>query len=44
LDPDSTEIGLPPPAVAKAQQDIIDFTKAWLEDWDKEKGKAVKDL
>ncbi|KAM0219296.1 hypothetical protein ACHAQD_006512 [Fusarium lateritium] len=44
LDPKSTEIGLPPPAVAKAQHDIIDFTKAWLEEWDKEKGKAVKDL
>ncbi|KAF5002490.1 hypothetical protein FGRMN_315 [Fusarium graminum] len=44
LDPDSTEIGLPPPAVAKAQQDIVDFTKAWLEEWDKKKGKTALDL
>ncbi|KAF4972486.1 hypothetical protein FSARC_958 [Fusarium sarcochroum] len=45
LAPDSEEIGLPPPAVAKAQQEIVDFTKAWLEEWDKEKGgKPTEDL
>ncbi|KAJ4258764.1 hypothetical protein NW762_007851 [Fusarium torreyae] len=45
LAPDSEEIGLPPPAVAKAQQEIVDFTKAWLEEWDKEKGgKSAEDL
>ncbi|SCV58863.1 related to serine protease [Fusarium fujikuroi] len=44
LDPNATEIGLPPPAVAKAQQDIVDFTKAWLEEYDKEKVKRANDL
>ncbi|CAF3638305.1 unnamed protein product [Fusarium graminearum] len=44
LAPGSEEIGLPPPAVKQAQQDIIDFTKAWLEDWEKEKGGATADL
>ncbi|KAF4447170.1 hypothetical protein F53441_9315 [Fusarium austroafricanum] len=44
LAPDATEIVLPPPAVAKAQKDIVDFTKAWLDEWKKEKGKPSGDL
>ncbi|KAF4340535.1 serine carboxypeptidase s28 [Fusarium beomiforme] len=44
LDPNATEIGLPPPAVAKAQQFIVDFTKVWLEEYKKGKGKNANDL
>lgn len=43
LDPKSEAFDLPPPAVAKAQKEIVDFTKAWLEEWAAEK-KAGNDL
>ncbi|RMJ08845.1 hypothetical protein BHE90_000662 [Fusarium euwallaceae] len=43
LDPKSEAFDLPPPAVAKAQKEIVDFTKAWLEEWTAEK-KAGNDL
>ena len=44
LAPGSEEIGLPPPAVKKAQDDIIEFTKAWLEEYEKEKGTGAAEL
>lgn len=33
LKPNDTAIGLPPPSVAKAQEQEIAFVKAWLEEW-----------
>ncbi|KAM5341533.1 hypothetical protein ACJ41O_014564 [Fusarium nematophilum] len=38
LNPNSTDIGLPPPSVAEAQDEIIEFVKKWLEEWEVEMG------
>ncbi|KAF4982773.1 hypothetical protein FZEAL_1674 [Fusarium zealandicum] len=44
LKPNSTSTGLPPPSVAKAQEEIVNFVKAWLEDWAIEKGEEGEEI
>ncbi|KAH7129955.1 peptidase S28 [Dactylonectria estremocensis] len=38
LPPNNTAVGLPPPSVAKAQEQEIAFVKAWLEEWAQAQG------
>jgi hypothetical protein len=40
--PNETTPKLPPPAVAKTQQQEQDFVKAWVSEWNTEKARKAK--